>query len=169
MGRLAFWAGWLWILGLVLMLITSHRWQIVGSRRHTPWVMGGAVCGWVLLFALCTRRLWPVLGWKEFLVAQIFSALGIFYWLDVGFRLVNCGLDRSPASRETTPILRYGQRKAERYVQVEPPSVGAPIEILIPRQVYETISEGMLAEITLYPGALGDPWCGANAVRPMKR
>jgi hypothetical protein len=160
-------AGSLWILGLALMLLTSHRWQILGFRRYGAWVVGGSACAWFLSLALYTRRFWPMLSWKEFCLAQLFGALGIFFWLDFTFRLVNCGLDTSAPIRARAPVVSSGHFKTERYAVLELPRFSTPAKILIPRAVYQQLSEGMLAEVTFYPGKLGGLWCGADAVRPM--
>jgi hypothetical protein len=165
---LMLWAFWLGVLAFVMALATSHRWQILASWRYAAWVVAVAVCVCAVLFAFYTRRFWPIWGWKTFWIAHAIGTIGVCYGLDLGFRLVNCGLDRSPPIREATAILAYEQYKAGRHVRVELPSVGARVKIYLPRQVYETLSEGMLAEITYRRGTLGVPWCGSNAVRPLK-
>jgi hypothetical protein len=164
---LTLWAFWLGVLAFVIALATSQRWQTLASWRYAAWVVAVSVCVCVLLFAFYTRRFWPIWGWKTFWLAQAIGMIAVGYWLDLGFRMVNCGLDRSPPIRQATAILAYERYKAQRYVRVEMPSVGAQVKIFIPRLVYETLSEGMRVEVTYRRGTLGMPWCGSDAVRPL--
>ena len=154
------------LVGALATSVPRYFWQLALLRNYLWFVSIAAVLVYTFLFIFYLKGFRGVMSAREFVLVQPLVVLAAWCWLDISFRVVNCGLDRSPPVELAAQVVGWDKRKTAYFLHLSASPKLEHSEMMVPEGVYRRAMKGAgRVVVTLHPGLLGASWCGRNDIR----